>query len=90
MKDNGGPAFPIAEKNTDGTHYHTHMGMTLRDYMAIHASEPDIKEQLKQIAFVDVEVADLWGGKHTIKGYPPGTRQRARYMHADAMLKERT
>ena len=34
-KDNGGPAFP--------TEYGAVSGMTLRDYMAVHASEEDVQ-----------------------------------------------
>lgn len=30
----GGPAFPFQESNADGTHYHSHNGMNLRDYFA--------------------------------------------------------
>lgn len=38
IKD-GGPAFPSDEKNADGSHYHGHMGMSLRDYFAAKALE---------------------------------------------------
>ncbi|RWX18458.1 hypothetical protein EHH54_41770, partial [Rhizobium leguminosarum] len=34
VKDDGGPAFPFDEKMADGTHYHDHPGMTLRDHFA--------------------------------------------------------
>lgn len=30
----GGPAFPGNEKNSDGTHYHSNVGMSLRDWFA--------------------------------------------------------
>lgn len=33
----GGPAFPCDEKNADGSHYHSNMGMSLRDYFAAKA-----------------------------------------------------
>lgn len=36
IKD-GGPAFPFDEKEGDGMHYHSHGGMTLRDYFAATA-----------------------------------------------------
>lgn len=39
MKDYGGPAFPVNEKNADGTHWQTHMGMSLRDYFATKAMQ---------------------------------------------------
>jgi len=40
MSDKDQPAFPMQEKNSDGTHYHTHAGMTLRQYAAIHLRVP--------------------------------------------------
>lgn len=33
-KPEGGPAFPVDEKNDDGTHFYTNMGMTLRQWYA--------------------------------------------------------
>lgn len=35
--NDGGPAFPFDEKSGDGTHWHSHSGMTLRDYFAAKA-----------------------------------------------------
>ena len=35
--NDGGPAFPFDEKQADGGHYHSHEGMTLRDYFAAKA-----------------------------------------------------
>jgi len=32
--NDGGPAFPFDEKEGDGTHYHSHGGMALRDWFA--------------------------------------------------------
>jgi len=32
--DDGGPAFLFTERNHDGSHYHSHPGMTLRDWFA--------------------------------------------------------
>ena len=32
--NDGGPAFPVSEVDGDGNHYHTSMGMSLRDYFA--------------------------------------------------------
>lgn len=40
--DNGGPAFPFEEKCADGTHYHDHAGMSLRDYFAAHRPAPTV------------------------------------------------
>ena len=65
-KDNGGPAF--GELQQVGDVAMRDGGLSIRDYMAIHASEEDIARVLE---------------------YNMITRQQARYMHADAMLKER-
>ena len=80
-KDNGGPAFPNAggHKFTSGNDVRVtlpHPGMSLRDYMAIHASESDVERVM------------LENFDHVIDVYLV-TRQQARYMHADAMLAER-
>jgi hypothetical protein len=32
--NDGGCAFPATEKQADGSHWHSHMGMSLRDYLA--------------------------------------------------------
>lgn len=79
-KNNGGPAFPIP-LNT-GSSYQGN-GMTLRDYMAIHASDHDVIVAMTRHS-------DAWIAKYG-QGpvYVRPTRQKARYMHADAMLAER-
>ena len=80
--NDGGPAFPFEEMHTDGTHYHSHPGLSLRDYMAIHASADDVRDQC--------EVLRLNLGQRGLPGIlPDGWRVTARYMHADAMLKAR-
>lgn len=80
----GGPAFPI-EVNSEMTC----LGMTLRDYFAAHATEEDICTAMDLVKKVE-EVRDLGNGHKVIeKGYPQNTRQIARYIHADAMLKAR-
>lgn len=33
-QSDGGPAMPVNERNDDGTHFHTHKGLSLRDYFA--------------------------------------------------------
>lgn len=35
--EDGGPAFPIDEKNHDGTHFHCNTGLSMRDYFAAAA-----------------------------------------------------
>ena len=76
----GGPAFPY------GTAY---AGMALRDYFAAHATEEDICTAMDSVKKVEV-VRDLGNGHKVIeRGYPDNTRQIARYIYADAMLKAR-
>ncbi len=81
----GGFAFPRAySEQHDSTR-----GMTLRDYFAAHATEEDICTAMDLVKKVE-EVRDLGNGHKVIeKGYPQNTRQIARYIHADAMLKAR-
>lgn len=80
-KDNGGPAFPVSdvmalEPRTTAEMVSLAHGMSLRDYMAIHASESDVE----RVMFENFD--------HVIEVYLV-TRQQARYMHADFMLAER-
>lgn len=42
-KNNGGPAFPVTITDKSGQIAPTEIGMSLRDYFAIHASEKDIE-----------------------------------------------
>jgi hypothetical protein len=84
MSNTGGPALPTATlaQKTEG-------GMTLRDYFAAHATEEDICTAMSLVKKVEV-VRDLGNGHKVIeRGYPENTRQIARYIHADAMLKAR-
>jgi hypothetical protein len=78
-KDNGGPAFPHEYKFGDGTAGRAD-GMSLRDYFAVHASETDIAVQ-----------AEILREQRATEGHmrilPDDYRSKARYMHADAMLK---
>ncbi len=60
----GGPAF--ASENA--------LGMSLRDYMAIHASDTDIDNQMVIQKY----------------SHPKLTRRQARYIYADLMLAERS
>jgi hypothetical protein len=59
-----------------------HKGLSLRDYLAAHASEDDIRAQGE---WIRAEVQTQYG--HGV--LPDGWRSRARYMHADEMLKAR-
>lgn len=86
MSDSGGPAFPVDEKNHDGSHCHSYFGMSLRDYFAAHAPEPsqdmiDLHHRL-----------DMSRDPHNDKGLRRSGIQIAaslRYAYADAMLAER-
>lgn len=52
--ENGGPAFPFDEKNSyDGSHYHSHEGMSLRDWFAGQALAGFVVRQ--SAAFSDAE-----------------------------------
>ncbi len=85
-KDNGKSAFPVAFKqlvsyDVEGRPVYaewTESGMTLRDYFAVHASAEDVKAQIENVR-----------AKHDLFILPDGWSAIARYMHADAMLKER-
>jgi len=65
------------------------LNITLRDYFAAHATEEDICVAMDSVQKVET-VRDLGNGHKVIeRGYPSNTRQLARYIHADAMLKAR-
>lgn len=70
----GGPAFP--------TNFEDESGMTMRDYFAVHASEADVLAQAEVIRELMTQRGDLGI-------LADGWRVKARYMHADEMLKER-
>jgi hypothetical protein len=79
QKETGGPAFPNEGFNGWGK---PQEGMTLRDYFAARASEDDIRAQGE---WIRAEVQTQYG--HGV--LPEGWRTKARYMHADEMLKAR-
>jgi hypothetical protein len=100
-KQDGGPAFPFGQTDSMSGQLVNGWGsegMTLRDYFAAKASEADIQEVLcSHIApsyFQEKSDAKMRKSKFPMppicieKTYTI-TRQQARYMHADAMLKER-
>ena len=86
--NDGGPAFPVEVDNTQpdgrqtGNTLWQAYGMSIRDYMAIHAAEADILHQAEVIRNANIQS----GG---IGVLPDGWLVTARYMHADAMLKAR-
>jgi len=84
----GGPAFPTSDWDENDKAYKMH-GITARDYFAAHATEEDICTAMSLVKKVEV-VRDLGNGHKVIERcYPENTRQIARYIHADAMLKAR-
>ena len=69
------PAFPMQEKSADGSHFHSHPGMSLRDYFAGQAL---------------IAVASRWQGTiGDIDGDAMERSAMMAYEIADAMLKER-
>jgi hypothetical protein len=80
----GGPAFPAWGDAGD----HISDGMTLRDYFAARASEEDLKVQSKIMS--DQIRARMSREQFCFACLPDDWRVKARYMHADAMLKART
>ena len=85
-KDTGGPAFPTPRYER-GDMYS--LGMTLRDYFAIHATEEDIQRYLPTGRIIEVVVERMIGLKEVEKQPERRTREQARYAFADAMLKAR-
>lgn len=83
MKDDGGPAFPIAGFPEHGLS--CHCGMSLRDYFAAHESSWPSKEWLLG-QYGDQKIVFAWD-------LPPHLQMEAlarwRYQYADAMLAER-
>lgn len=80
--NNGGPAFPfgqISELTGQPINGYHNDGMTLRDYMATHASDEDVRAQ-----------AEALRTRMGVGLLPDGWRCTARYMHADAMPKARS
>lgn len=86
MRDfnDGGPAFPFHENNNDGTHYHDHPGMTLRDFFAAKALAALITEPVSEAYESTVQ---YYSRGLTVKG--PDAYAHVAYMMADAMLAER-
>lgn len=82
--NDGGPAFPrpAVFTATQGLASPEKDGMSLRDYMAIHASADDLRAQAEIIRSTQISA----GGMGIL---PENWAITARYMHADAMLKAR-
>lgn len=80
--NDGGPAFPSNRDMRHNPDWDHEPGMTMRDYMAIHASHDDLRAQAEVIRHTQIAS----GGTGIL---PDGWAITARYMHADAMLKAR-
>jgi len=84
LRSSGGPAFPhtIEYRGIDCGGVVPHGGMTLRDYFAVQANDEDIKAQVEIMHFANQK-------RYGASALPSDWRIKARYMHADAMLKAR-
>lgn len=79
--DDGGPAFPAPELGRKQfSNPAVYWGLSMRDYFAAHASEFDVQNALEDL-----------GSSGGLIGASTGSERnaRARYAHADAMLKVR-
>lgn len=60
--DNGGYAYPFEERNDDGSHHHSHLGITFRDLAALRAMEVAgpymVNHSPKRAAEIVYDVAD--------------------------------
>lgn len=66
------------------------MSVSLRDYLATHASEEDVKSALSKVKTEPrVEINPLDHERQVVYRHPDNARQIARYIHADAMLQAR-
>ncbi len=74
--DDGGPAFPMSY-HPDGNNA-DHQGMTLRDWIATHATEADIEEH-RNYRFCPQTKCVL----------SRRTREAAKYAYADEMIRTR-
>lgn len=79
----GGPAFPQQDDAIGSA------GMTLRDYFAAKASEDDIKFWMPKGFTETIIQRDHNGRCYETQQAASWTREQARYLYADAMLKAR-
>jgi len=84
-KNTGGPAFPHIDSGCG----RFESGMTLRDYFAAKASEEDIQAHIWK-GFNEVQIRTAPDGKkYEISVAATWTREQAKYLYADTMLKAR-
>ena len=85
----GGPAVPVEYYDAQLDKRRVMQGMTLRDYFAATASEEDIQAHIWK-GFNEVQIRTAPDGKkHEISAAATRTREQAKYLYADAMLKVR-
>jgi len=89
-KETGGPAFPQCSYNMTGG-YDITGGMTLRDYFAAKATDEDVRQYINDYSqMVDGFYFSVATGKPEPTKMPTKrTREQAKYIYADAMLKAR-
>jgi len=84
-KDNGGPTFPATREEMSIILD----GMTLRDYIAIHALQDDLSlpQTIKECAaFLGLQS----GSEYSNSQHWVQVVSKARYIYADAMIAERS
>ena len=95
----GGPAFPFQAEIVGPVHdpftgkdvprgrteYHLFPGMTLRDYLAAHATTDDIASYLMTKPCEQV-LTRPDGRKEIVNMPKPRSREEAKYAYADAMI----
>lgn len=83
----GGPAFPVTFTDKSGQIAPTESGMTLRDYIAIHANTVDVENLGGETCVSAAKYLGL--DKYIYEQHHHLLRAKARYEFADAMLAER-
>ena len=81
----GGQAFPLKGPLMQSDEY----GMTLRDYFAAKATEEDINAHQEGPMVEEHIFSDEDGSKLITHRRTRYTREQAKYLYADAMLKAR-
>lgn len=77
--NHGGPAFPCDRIHDKDDRLVSHVGMTMRDYFASHATTDDVAAHIKVLRL------------RCERGILPDDYMAiCRYMHADAMLRARS
>lgn len=98
--EDGGPAYPSTEEHPNYDFPMHYFGMSLRDYFAVHASQPGAAE-IATMAGLTYSAMQIWSDASTSLGtfdkwwrdLPADERfdlcARVRYAEADAMIRAR-